>query len=94
MEVPFETARLAVESMDIIAVMVNEGLASSTTDAGVGALCARTAVLGAAMNVRVNAKTLKDQVFAQDLVKRVKELSGQAEEKEAAIRRKLEEGLD
>ena len=63
MEIPFRTAELAFESMEVMAKMVEIGNPNSITDAGVGVLCARTAVLGAAMNVRINASGIKDKTF-------------------------------
>jgi len=41
---------------------------SSLSDAGVGVLCARTAAVGAYFNVRINAKDIKDRVFAEDIL--------------------------
>ena len=61
METPLEVAELALASMAVMADMAEQGNPNSVTDAGVGALCARTAVLGAVMNVRVNAADLKDR---------------------------------
>jgi glutamate formiminotransferase/formiminotetrahydrofolate cyclodeaminase len=40
------------------------------TDAGVGALCARSAVMGAFLNVKVNAAGLKDKLFVEDILKK------------------------
>jgi glutamate formiminotransferase/formiminotetrahydrofolate cyclodeaminase len=44
-------------------------LQNSLSDAGVGALCARTAVYGAYFNVRINAKDIKDTATAEKLLK-------------------------
>ena len=60
METPLEVAELPLASMEVMVDMAERGNPNSVTDAGVGALCARTAVLGAVMNVRVNAADLKD----------------------------------
>jgi glutamate formiminotransferase / formiminotetrahydrofolate cyclodeaminase len=86
MEIPFRTAEIAFQSMEVMKAMVEKGNPNSVTDAGVGALCARTAVLGAVMNVRINAAGIKDKVFADDLVKRAGEIEMQAEKLEAEIR--------
>ncbi len=89
MEIPFRTAELAFESMEVMAKMVEIGNPNSITDAGVGVLCARTAVLGAAMNVRINASGIKDKTFTEDLINRVNEIEKKAEALEAAVRAKI-----
>jgi glutamate formiminotransferase/formiminotetrahydrofolate cyclodeaminase len=86
MEIPFRTAELAFESMEVMAKMVEIGNPNSITDAGVGVLCARTAVLGAAMNVRINASGIKDKTFTEDLINRVNEIEKKAEAMEAEVR--------
>ena len=53
--------KAAYASLAIIKAMAEEGNPNSVTDAGVGALCARTAVQGAYLNVRINASGLKDK---------------------------------
>ena len=54
-DVPFQVMKLALKSMQIIKTMARQGNPNSISDAGVGALCARSAVLGAYLNVRINA---------------------------------------
>jgi len=66
--VPFNVMQLAFESMDIIKAMATIGNPNSVSDAGVGALCARTAVMGAFMNVRINAKDYEDKTFVEDII--------------------------
>jgi glutamate formiminotransferase/formiminotetrahydrofolate cyclodeaminase len=68
-EVPFRTMQKAYESMEIIKAMVETGNPNSVTDAGVGALCARSAVIGAFLNVKVNASGLKDKTFVDEILK-------------------------
>ena len=55
-EVPYQVMQLALKSLDILKVMAADGNPNSKSDAGVGALCARTAVMGAFLNVCINAK--------------------------------------
>jgi glutamate formiminotransferase/formiminotetrahydrofolate cyclodeaminase len=86
MEIPFITAQKAFESMDLMKQMVLHGNPNSVTDAGVGALCARTAVLGAVMNVRINASGIKDKEFTERLLADASELEKKAEALEAEIR--------
>ncbi len=68
MEVPFRVMQLSYESLEIIKAMAVDGNPNSVTDAGVGALCARTAVMGAFMNVRINAGGYNDKDFVTDLI--------------------------
>jgi glutamate formiminotransferase/formiminotetrahydrofolate cyclodeaminase len=68
-EVPFKTMQKAFESMEIIKAMVEIGNPNSVTDAGVGVLCARSAVMGAFLTVKVNASGLKDKTFVDDILK-------------------------
>jgi len=86
MEIPYRTAEIAYASMEVMERMVEIGNPNSVTDAGVGALCARTAVLGAVMNVRINASGIKDKAFTDALLAKADEIEKQAEAKESAIR--------
>ena len=54
-EIPFKVMQASYNSMEVIKAMADVGNPNSVSDAGVGALCARTAVMGAFMNVRINA---------------------------------------
>lgn len=67
-EIPFKVMETAYNSMEVMLAMAKEGLQNSLSDAGVGALCARTAVLGAYFNVRINAKDIKDRDFADNIL--------------------------
>ncbi len=69
-EIPFQVMETACNSMEVMQAMLKDGLQSSLSDAGVGALCARTAVIGAYFNVRINAKEIKDRSFAEDILNR------------------------
>jgi glutamate formiminotransferase/formiminotetrahydrofolate cyclodeaminase len=86
MQTPLEVAELALQSMEVMADMAERGNPNSVTDAGVGALCARTAVLGAVMNVRVNAGDLKDRTTADAMLRRCDELEREAESRERTVR--------
>ena len=55
-EIPFKVMQNAYASMEVIKAMAETGNPNSVSDAGVGALCARAAVMGAFMNVRINAQ--------------------------------------
>ena len=54
-EVPFHVMKISLQSMDVLKVMAAEGNPNSKSDAGVGAVCARSAVIGAYLNVCINA---------------------------------------
>ena len=69
-EVPYEVIQTAYASLEVMEAMLKDGLQTSLSDAGVGVLCARTAVIGAYYNVRINAKDIKDREFATNILKK------------------------
>ncbi len=71
-EIPLEVMKTAYNSMEVMEAMLKEGLESSLSDTGVGVLCARSAVLGAYFNVRINAKDIKDRKFADSILDEAK----------------------
>ena len=77
-EVPFKVMKLSYDSMEVIKAMAESGNPNSVSDAGVGALCARSAVMGAFMNVRINAANYDDKIFVNDVVARGKEIEEKA----------------
>ncbi|HMH20581.1 MAG TPA: glutamate formimidoyltransferase [Puia sp.] len=85
MDVPFKVMQAAYASMDLIKAMAETGNPNSVSDAGVGALCARSAVMGAFMNVRINAAGCEDKVFAEQMVARGKEIEEKATGLETVI---------
>ncbi len=68
-DIPFKVMQLAYQSFEIIRAMVNTGNPNSITDAGVGAIAARSAVMGAFLNVKVNAAGLDDKLYAEKIIK-------------------------
>jgi glutamate formiminotransferase/formiminotetrahydrofolate cyclodeaminase len=86
MEVPLRTAEVALEGMDICLAMVKSGNPNSITDAGVGAMCIRTAALGAIMNVRINAAGIKDKAFTSRLLDRALVIEKEVENGEIEVR--------
>lgn len=84
-EVPFRTMQRSFDSFEVIKAMAEQGNPNSASDAGVGALCARSAVMGAYLNVKINAAELKDREFAEDLLARGAEIERQSIEREAEI---------
>ncbi len=73
-EIPFKIMETASNSMEVMLEMAKNGLQNSLSDAGVGALCARTAVIGAYFNVRINAKDIKDRNFADTILSNAKNI--------------------
>lgn len=67
-EVPFKVMQLCYDSMEVIKAMAEIGNPNSVTDAGVGALCARSAVMGAFLNVKINAGGLTDKAFSKNII--------------------------
>ncbi len=67
---PFKVMETAFSSMEVMKAMVEFGNPNSITDAGVGALCARTAVIGAFLNVKINCSDCIDKTFVDDILKR------------------------
>jgi glutamate formiminotransferase/formiminotetrahydrofolate cyclodeaminase len=84
-EVPFKVMELALGSMEVIRAMAETGNPNSISDAGVGALCARSAVLGAYLNVRINAKGLDDKRFASGIIRKGKNIAEKAKKAETSI---------
>ncbi|MBA4136446.1 MAG: glutamate formimidoyltransferase, partial [Opitutus sp.] len=68
-EVPFRVMQLSADALPIAVAMAEKGNPNSVSDAGVGALCARAAVQGAYLNVRINVKGFADKVFAEKVVR-------------------------
>ena len=84
-EVPLKTMILAYSSFTIIKAMAEIGNPNSISDAGVGALCARSAVIGAYMNVRINAAELKDEAFKKEILAKAEKIKNDAIKEEEAI---------
>lgn len=84
-EVPFKVMQLCYESMEVIKAMAEHGNPNSVTDAGVGALAARSAVMGAFLNVKINASGLYDNARAKDFIDRGSEIVSKTIEMEKII---------
>jgi len=77
-EVPYKVMQASFSGMQIIKAMAETGNPNSVSDAGVSALCARSAVMGAFMNVRINATGYDDKIFAKEIVAKGKEIENNA----------------
>lgn len=84
-EVPLQVMETALTSMEVIQAMAESGNPNSLSDAGVAALCARTAVLGAFLNVKINAGNLDDKGFVSGVLSRGEKMESDAVAKEHTI---------
>ena len=84
-QVPLRTMKAAYKAFDVVRAMAEEGNPNSVSDAGVGALAARSAVMGACLNVKINAAGLKNREVAEALVKEAEEIQALAQKAEAEI---------
>ena len=84
-QVPLETMKTSFQAFEICKAMAETGNPASVSDAGVGALAARAAVLGAGLNVKINASSLKDKAQAEALVSEADRLMAEADKTEREI---------
>lgn len=90
-EVPYKTIQRSFDVFELCAAMIEKGNPNSVTDAGVGVLCARAAVMGAYLNVKINASSLEDKAFAEEMVSKAQAYVVKAKELETALMAKVEE---
>ena len=84
-EIPLQVMETAHDSIEVMEAMLKDGIKNSLSDAAVGVLCARTAVIGAYFNVRINAKDIKDRVFAEDIVAKAEKIYQSTLQKESKV---------
>jgi glutamate formiminotransferase/formiminotetrahydrofolate cyclodeaminase len=92
-DIPFRVMKVSLESMEIIKAMAEIGNPNSVSDAGVGALCARSAVIGAYLNVRINASGLKDKVYLEKILAEAEKIRLEAIKSEEIILGLVEQKL-
>ena len=92
-EIPYQVMELAASAFPLVRRMVETGNPNSITDAGVGALCIRTAVLGAGLNVKINATGLDDKDYATRMTFKAEELIAKANAEEKSILELVEKGI-
>lgn len=73
-ETPFRVMKVSFESMQVMKAMAEIGNPNSVTDAGVGALCARTAIRGAFLNVKINCSDCEDKKFVNSILEKGQDL--------------------
>ena len=84
-EIPFKVMELSFKSMEVMKAMASTGNPNSVSDAGVGALAARSAVIGAYLNVKINAQGLDDKQKVEDFISKGSEIVDKAEKLEKEI---------
>ncbi len=77
-EAPLRVMEVSLASFEVIRAMAESGLAASISDAGVAALCARSAVIGAHLNVKINGKDIKDRAWIEDVLARAADIEARA----------------
>ena len=82
--------KTSAQVFELCRAMVETGNPNSVSDAGVGALAARAAVMGAGLNVKINASSLKDQEAAKALIGEAEALMAEATKQEAEIKQLVE----
>ncbi len=92
-EIPFKVMQAAYASMEVVKAMAETGNPNSVSDAGVGALCVRSAVMGAFMNVRINAKDYEDKNYVSNIIAQGKEIENKAIALEAEILKTVNEKI-
>ena len=87
--VPLEVAKDAIKLMEFIAKVVEEGNKNAISDGAVAVMMARTSVLGALYNVKINLQSIKDEDFVSRISKQVHDLESKANEEEKKILSKV-----
>lgn len=85
--------QLSYQSMDLIKSMAEIGNPNSVSDAGVGALCARAAVYGAYLNVKINAASYTDKIYVENVLLQANNLLTKANKLEADILNTVEQKI-
>lgn len=84
-EVPLKVAEKANSLFDTFIFLAEKGNQNAKSDILVGAMLARTSVLSALLNVKINLASIKDQAYVAEMTKRVDAIEKHALDKEAAI---------
>ncbi|MBX7205788.1 MAG: glutamate formimidoyltransferase [Bacteroidia bacterium] len=92
-QIPFQVMQAAAEALPLCEAMVKEGNPNSISDGAVGALCLRTAIEGAYLNVRINAKDLKDRAFADKYLDEAKSIFESANSTVNRLMKKVGESI-
>jgi glutamate formiminotransferase / formiminotetrahydrofolate cyclodeaminase len=85
MEIPLKVMKTALEGFELIRAMVEIGNPNSLSDAGVGALALRSGIIGAHLNVKINAGSLEDKIFVSEVLQEASQIEGKAVQFEREI---------
>jgi glutamate formiminotransferase/formiminotetrahydrofolate cyclodeaminase len=91
--IPLKVMETAFSGFELISQMVEKGNPNSVTDAGVGALALRSCVMGAFLNVRINASGLTDKAFAAGVINRGEEIEKKTIAEEDRILKNINAGI-
>ncbi len=94
MEIPLSVMQLSSETFPLLKAMAENGNPNSISDAGVGALAVRSAILGAYLNVKINSSGLKDTVTRDDILKKAETLKSEAIKMETEILSIVEKAMN
>jgi glutamate formiminotransferase/formiminotetrahydrofolate cyclodeaminase len=72
--IPFEVMKLSFSAFELIKKMAEVGNPNSVSDAGVGALSVRSAIMGAWLNVRINSSGIKDESLLNNIISEGQEI--------------------
>ncbi|MDY6348201.1 MAG: glutamate formimidoyltransferase [Bacteroidales bacterium] len=89
-EVPMRTIETSFKVFEICEAMINKGNPNSVSDAGVGVLCARAAIHGAYLNVKINASSLQDKEYADMMIAKAHDFVVKADRIEKNLMKKTE----
>src|SRR5213595_853335 len=92
-EVPLKVMETASKSYELLTEMAEKGNPASVSDVGVGALATRACIEGAALNVRINLASLKDEKFKAALAERIRKISADSEAQFKNINQIVEDKL-
>ncbi len=92
-EIPFCVMQTAYASMEVIKAMADIGNPNSVSDAGVGALAARSAVMGAYLNVKINASDIENNVWVENILAKSEDLQKKAMAMESEILKIVEQKI-
>lgn len=84
-EIPFQVMEKTLESFELLQAMAEKGNPNSASDAGVGALCARAAVHGAHLNVKINMSDLKDKEYIIQMTDKAQKIADEADRLEKLV---------
>lgn len=92
-QVPMEVARAVAEILPALATVARKGNQNAVTDACVAMMCARNAILGALLNVRINLTSIDDKIFVENMAEEANRLEQEALTQENEIMRYVKEQI-